>query len=36
MSRNEYWAKPKIVREQAVMFAPTLDDVVSADHLCGS
>jgi hypothetical protein len=21
MSRNEYWAKPKIVREQAVMFA---------------
>ena len=36
MSRNEYWAKPQIVREQAVMFAPTLDDVVSADHLCGS
>ena len=32
MSRNEYWAKPKIVREQAVMFAPTLDEVVSADH----
>ena len=36
LSRNEYWAKPKIVREQAVMFAPTLDEVVSADHLCGS
>ncbi len=36
MSRNAYWAKPKIVREPAVMFAPTLDDVFSADHLCGS
>ncbi len=36
MSRNEYWANPKIVREQAVMFAATLDGVVSADHLCGS
>ena len=34
MSRNESWAKPEIVREQAVMFAPTLDDVVSADHQC--
>lgn len=32
MSRNEYWAKPKIVREQAMMFAPTLDDVISEDH----
>lgn len=32
MSRNEYWAKPKVVREQAVMFAPTLDDVISEDH----
>ena len=32
MSRNEYWAKPKIVREQAVLFAPTLDDVISEDH----
>ena len=32
MSRSEYWAKPKVVREQAVLFAPTLDDVVSADH----
>ena len=34
MSRNEYWVKPKIVREQAMMFALTLDDVVSEDHLC--
>ena len=32
MSRNEYWAKPKIVREQAVLFAPTLDDVVATAH----
>ena len=32
MSRNEYWAKAKIVREQAVLFAPTLDEVVSTDH----
>jgi transposase len=32
MSRKEYWAKPRIVREQAVMFAPTLDEVVSVDH----
>lgn len=32
MSRNEYWAKAKIVREQAVLFSPTLDDVVSPDH----
>lgn len=32
MSRNEYWAKAKIVREQAVLFAPTLDEVVADDH----
>jgi len=29
---NEYWAKPRVVREQAVLFAPSLDDVVSEDH----
>lgn len=29
---HEYWAKPKVVREQAVMFAPSLDDAVSEDH----
>ena len=32
MSCSEYWAKPKVVREQAVLFAPTLDDMISADH----
>lgn len=32
MSFGEYWAKPKVVREQAVLFSPTLDDMVSADH----
>ena len=34
MSRNASWATPKIVREPAVLFAPTLEDVVSADPLC--
>ena len=32
MSCSEYWAKPKVVREQAVLFAPTLDDMIPADH----
>ena len=32
MGRSGYWAKPKIVREQAVLFSPTLDDVISGDH----
>jgi len=32
MSFGEYWAKPKVVREQAVLFSPTLDEMVSADH----
>ena len=32
MNRNEYWAKPKIVREQAVLFHPTLDSMISGDH----
>ena len=32
MSSSEYWAKPKVVREQTILFAPTLDDMVSADH----
>jgi transposase len=32
MGRSEYWAKPKVVREQAVLFSPTLDDMISPDH----
>ena len=32
MSRDGYWAKPKVVRQQAVLFAPTLDDMISMGH----
>lgn len=32
MGRSEYWAKPKMVREQAVLFAPTLDEMIPEDH----
>ncbi|MEI6540274.1 MAG: IS1182 family transposase [Planctomycetota bacterium] len=32
MSRSDYWAKPKWVREQAVLFAPTLDEMIPQDH----
>jgi transposase len=32
MVKNEYWAKPLIVREQRAMFAPTLDDMIPDDH----
>ena len=32
MSRDRYWAKPKVVRHQAVLFAPTLDDMISTGH----
>jgi len=28
----EYWAKPKLDRRQAVLFAPTLDESVGSDH----
>ena len=27
-----HWAQPKIARDQTVLFAPTLDDVIDADH----
>ena len=29
---DEYWAKPTRPREQIVMFAPSLDDVIAQDH----
>lgn len=32
MNRSEYWAKPKVVREQAVLFQPTLDSMIPDDH----
>ncbi len=28
----EYWAKPRIVRDQIVLFSPTLDSLISDDH----
>ena len=28
----DYWAQPRIDREQMAMFAPTLGDMVSDDH----
>ncbi len=27
-----YWAKPELVREQAVLFPTRLDDVIAFDH----
>jgi transposase len=32
MGRSEYWAKAKVVRDQAVLFSPTLDSMISPDH----
>jgi len=29
---DEYWAKPVVARDQAVLFAPTLDDSIAPDH----
>ena len=28
----EYWAKPRMARDQMVLFSPTLDDSISNDH----
>ena len=32
MATANYWAEPKVVREQIVLFAPSLDSMISDDH----
>ena len=32
MATADYWAEPKVVREQIVLFAPSLDLMISDDH----
>ena len=32
MATADYWAEPKVVREQIVLFAPSLDSRIPDDH----
>ena len=32
MATAEYWAEPKVLREQIVLFAPSLDSMIPDDH----
>src|SRR5438094_556042 len=32
MATADYWAEPKVVREQIVLFAPSLDSMIPDDH----